>query len=33
MPAGSQFTHVHRIPKVGHKVGPCLSLTFRGLLP
>lgn len=33
MPAGSQFTHQHRIPKVGHKVGPRLSLTFRGLKP
>lgn len=32
MPAGSQFTHVHRIPKVGHAVGPRLSLTYRGLL-
>lgn len=33
MPAGSQFTHQHRIPKVGHVALPRISLTFRGLLP
>lgn len=32
MPPGSQFTHQHRIPKVGHKVNPRISLTFRGLI-
>ena len=33
MPAGSQFTHEHRIPKVGEKTGERISLTFRGLVP
>jgi alkylated DNA repair dioxygenase AlkB len=32
MPAGSQFTHRHKIPKAGRKVNPRISLTFRGLL-
>ena len=32
MPEGSQATHLHRIPKVGHAVTPRISLTFRGLL-
>jgi len=31
MPAGSQFTHKHRIPKVGRAVGSRVSLTFRSL--
>jgi alkylated DNA repair dioxygenase AlkB len=29
MSAGKQQTHQHKIPKVGHKVEPRLSLTFR----
>lgn len=33
MHPGMQQTHLHRIPKAGHKVGPRISLTFRGLLP
>jgi alkylated DNA repair dioxygenase AlkB len=33
MDAGMQFTHQHRIPKLGlHAVKPRVSLTFRGLL-
>lgn len=32
MPPGSQFTHMHKIPKAGRKVNPRISLTFRGLL-
>lgn len=31
MEAGCQQTHLHRIPKVGHRVGPRVSLTFRFL--
>jgi alkylated DNA repair dioxygenase AlkB len=29
MPAGFQQTHLHRIPKEGHKVSPRISLTLR----
>jgi alkylated DNA repair dioxygenase AlkB len=32
MHSGMQQTHLHRIPKVGHKVGPRISLTYRGLV-
>lgn len=31
MPAGMQQTHHHRILKVGGRVGPRISLTYRGL--
>jgi alkylated DNA repair dioxygenase AlkB len=31
MPAGSQFTHMHKIPKAGHVVRPRISLTYRKL--
>ena len=31
MPAGSQQTHQHRIPKTDRPVGPRISLTFRAL--
>jgi alkylated DNA repair dioxygenase AlkB len=30
--AGMQDTHLHRIPKVGRKVEPRISLTYRGLI-
>lgn len=33
MHAGMQLTHEHRIPKVGRKVAPRISLTYRGLVP
>jgi alkylated DNA repair dioxygenase AlkB len=32
MHPGMQSTHLHRIPKVGHKVEPRISLTFRSLI-
>jgi alkylated DNA repair dioxygenase AlkB len=33
MHAGMQDTHLHRIPKVGRKTDPRISLTYRGLVP
>jgi alkylated DNA repair dioxygenase AlkB len=32
MHPGMQSTHLHRIPKVGRKTDPRISLTFRGLI-
>ncbi len=32
MHAGMQATHHHCIPKVGHDIGPRISMTYRGLL-